>query len=144
MGRQDSRTGALSEEQGQAVVFVVMAMVAVIAVVGFVIDIGHAYQAQRSLQGAADAAALAGAQQLPDPVLARQTATAYGSTAAGKNHIQDVTVIPEFQRKEIEHFFEHYKDLEPGKWVKTEGWGDAAEAEAIVQEGIADFVPHAH
>ena len=46
--------------------------------------------------------------------------------------IQDVDDIPEFRRKEIEHFFEHYKDLEPGKWVKTEGWGDAAEAEAMV------------
>ena len=46
--------------------------------------------------------------------------------------IQDVGDIPEFRRKEIEHFFEHYKDLEPGKWVKTEGWGDAAEAEAMV------------
>ena len=59
-------------------------------------------------------------------------------------HIQDVDDIPEFTRKEIEHFFVHYKDLEPGKWVKTEGWGDAAEAEAIVQEGIRDFVPHTH
>ena len=46
--------------------------------------------------------------------------------------IQDVDDIPEFRRKEIEHFFEHYKDLEPNKWVKTEGWGDAAEAEAMV------------
>jgi inorganic pyrophosphatase len=52
-------------------------------------------------------------------------------------HIQDVDDIPEFTRKEIEHFFEHYKDLEPGKWVKTEGWGDAAQAEAVVQAGIA-------
>ena len=59
-------------------------------------------------------------------------------------HIQDVTDIPEFTRKEIEHFFEHYKDLEPGKWVKTEGWGDVAEAEAIIQEGIADYVPASH
>ncbi len=92
MGRHHSRTGALSEEQGQAVVFVLMMMVVVIAVVGFVIDIGHAYQAQRSLQGAADAAALAGAQQLPDPVLAQQTAQQFGSTAAGKNHITDINV----------------------------------------------------
>ena len=46
--------------------------------------------------------------------------------------IQYVGDIPEFRRKEIEHFFEHYKDLEPNKWVKTEGWGDAAEAEAMV------------
>jgi inorganic pyrophosphatase len=50
--------------------------------------------------------------------------------------LQDVDDIPEYTRKEIEHFFEHYKDLEPGKWVKTEGWGNAAEAEAIVQAGI--------
>ena len=52
------------------------------------------------------------------------------------DHVQDVADIPEFQRTEIEHFFEHYKDLEPGKWVKTEGWGDAAEAERIIQKGI--------
>ncbi|WP_165063310.1 inorganic diphosphatase [Marisediminicola senii] len=61
-------------------------------------------------------------------------------------HIQDLGDIPEYQRKEIEHFFEHYKDLEPGKWVKTEGWGDAAEAEAIVIAGIdklAAEAPHA-
>ena len=58
--------------------------------------------------------------------------------------IQDVTDIPEFQRKEIEHFFEHYKDLEPGKWVKTEGWGDAAEAEAILTKGFAAYVPPTH
>ncbi len=60
------------------------------------------------------------------------------------DHIQDVADIPEFTRKEIEHFFEHYKDLEPNKWVKTEGWGDAAEAEAIIQAGIEAFVPHEH
>jgi inorganic pyrophosphatase len=47
-------------------------------------------------------------------------------------HIQDVDDIPEQTKREIEHFFEHYKDLEPGKWVKTEGWGNAADAEAIV------------
>jgi inorganic pyrophosphatase len=52
-------------------------------------------------------------------------------------HIQDIDDIPEFTKKEIEHFFEHYKDLEPGKWVKTEGWQGRAEAEAIVEDGIA-------
>ncbi len=52
-------------------------------------------------------------------------------------HIQDLADIPEFTKKEIEHFFEHYKDLEPNKWVKTEGWRGRAEAEAIVEEGIA-------
>ncbi len=58
-------------------------------------------------------------------------------------HITDIGDVSEFTRKEIEHFFEHYKDLEPGKWVKTEGWGDAAEAEAIIQAGIAAYVPPA-
>ena len=53
------------------------------------------------------------------------------------SHIQDLADIPEFTKKEIEHFFEHYKDLEPNKWVKTEGWQGRTEAEAIVEEGIA-------
>ena len=51
-------------------------------------------------------------------------------------HIQDIGDIPEHTIKEIEHFFEHYKDLEPGKWVTTEGWQDAATADAIVRAGI--------
>jgi inorganic pyrophosphatase len=55
------------------------------------------------------------------------------------SHIQDIDDIPEFTKKEIEHFFEHYKDLEPNKWVKTEGWQGRAEAEKIVKEGIARF-----
>ena len=58
--------------------------------------------------------------------------------------VQEVEDIPEFTRKEIEHFFEHYKDLEPGKWVKTEGWGSRADAEAIVEAGLKAFVPPQH
>ena len=60
------------------------------------------------------------------------------------DHIQDVLDIPEYTRKEIEHFFEHYKDLEPNKWVKTEGWGDAAEANQIVVDGIAKLAEEGH
>ena len=51
-------------------------------------------------------------------------------------HIQDVNDVPEQTRKEIEHFFTHYKDLEPGKFVNIEGWGDAAEADRIIQDGF--------
>jgi len=58
--------------------------------------------------------------------------------------IQDVDDIPEFTRKEIEHFFEHYKDLEPGKWVKTEGWGTSAEAETLVQDAVARLAAEGH
>jgi inorganic pyrophosphatase len=57
-------------------------------------------------------------------------------------HIQDVGDIPEFLRKEIEHFFEHYKDLEPNKWVKVDEWADAAEAERLVSEAFDRFKEH--
>src|SRR5579872_2967109 len=40
-------------------------------------------------------------------------------------------------REQIAHFFAHYKDLEPGKWVKVTGWADAAEAGRLIEAGIA-------
>jgi inorganic pyrophosphatase len=52
-------------------------------------------------------------------------------------HIQDVDDIPEYTKNEIQHFFEHYKDLEPGKWVKVDAWGTAADADRLVQEAAA-------
>jgi inorganic pyrophosphatase len=44
--------------------------------------------------------------------------------------------LPSILLQQIEHFFAHYKDLEPGKWVKVTGWGDAAIAERMIQQGI--------
>lgn len=44
--------------------------------------------------------------------------------------------LPEITIHQIEHFFTHYKDLEPGKWVKIVRWGDAAEAKKLILEGI--------
>jgi inorganic pyrophosphatase len=51
--------------------------------------------------------------------------------------IHNYTNLPDITLKQIEHFFEHYKDLEPGKWVKVVGWGDAAEARRLIMESIA-------
>ncbi|MFC4243601.1 inorganic diphosphatase [Gryllotalpicola reticulitermitis] len=51
-------------------------------------------------------------------------------------HLQDVDDIPEYTKKEIQHFFEHYKDLEPSKWVKVDAWGSAADAEKLIEEAI--------
>ncbi|HEV2505011.1 MAG TPA: inorganic diphosphatase [Mesorhizobium sp.] len=48
----------------------------------------------------------------------------------------DYTDMPEITLKQIEHFFEHYKDLEPGKWVKIGGWHDAAYAKKMIIEAI--------
>ena len=59
-------------------------------------------------------------------------------------HIQDIDDVPEQTRKEIEHFFARYKDLEPGKFVTVEGWGDAAEANEIVEAGIAKLAAEGH
>jgi inorganic pyrophosphatase len=44
--------------------------------------------------------------------------------------------LPDIAVKQIEHFFAHYKDLEPGKWVKIKGWGDAEEARKLILEGV--------
>lgn len=51
--------------------------------------------------------------------------------------VNNFTDLPEITIKQIEHFFAHYKDLEPGKWVKIVRWGDAEEARRLVKEGIA-------
>jgi len=51
-------------------------------------------------------------------------------------HVLNYTDLPAITVQQIEHFFEHYKDLEPGKWVKKLGWGDADEAKRHVLEGI--------
>jgi len=47
---------------------------------------------------------------------------------SGYSHILDIGDVPQHWRDRIGHFFQHYKDLEPGKWVKIEGWHDAAAA----------------
>ncbi|NIK88884.1 inorganic pyrophosphatase [Rhizomicrobium palustre] len=51
-------------------------------------------------------------------------------------HVHNYTDMPEITRKQVEHFFEHYKDLEPGKWSKILGWGDAAAAHRYILEGL--------
>ncbi|MBE1514823.1 inorganic pyrophosphatase [Nesterenkonia halotolerans] len=55
------------------------------------------------------------------------------------DHIQELVDVDEWTRKEIEHFFTRYKDLEPGKWVKIEGWAGRAEAEAELTRSIERF-----
>ena len=44
--------------------------------------------------------------------------------------------LPELLLKQISHFFEHYKDLEPGKWVKVVGWGNVDDARQEIVSGI--------
>jgi inorganic pyrophosphatase len=51
-------------------------------------------------------------------------------------HVHNYTELPLITIEQVQHFFEHYKDLEPGKWVKMQGWGDAAEAKAMIRAAI--------
>lgn len=51
--------------------------------------------------------------------------------------IVNYTDLPQITLDQIQHFFEHYKDLEPGKWVKVVRWGDAAEARSLIEKGAA-------
>jgi len=50
--------------------------------------------------------------------------------------VETYTDLPQITLDQIEHFFAHYKDLEPGKWVKILGWRGADEARAMVLEGV--------
>jgi inorganic pyrophosphatase len=52
-------------------------------------------------------------------------------------HVHNYTDLPQITLEQIQFFFEHYKDLEPGKWVKLSGWGDAVEARHFITEAIA-------
>jgi len=50
--------------------------------------------------------------------------------------VHNYSDLPEITVQRIAHFFEHYKDLEPGKWVKLEDWGDAGHARELIQQAI--------
>jgi inorganic pyrophosphatase len=50
--------------------------------------------------------------------------------------VHNYTDLPEITIDQIRHFFEHYKDLEKGKWTKLAGWGDAAEARELIVQAI--------
>lgn len=59
------------------------------------------------------------------------------------DHVQDYTDVPEVTRMQIQHFFEHYKDLEPGKWTRISGWGDAETARKLIDQARSRFLSRA-
>jgi inorganic pyrophosphatase len=50
--------------------------------------------------------------------------------------INEIAELPENLVNKIKHFFEHYKDLEKGKWVKVKGFEDSAKAKKLITEAI--------
>jgi inorganic pyrophosphatase len=55
------------------------------------------------------------------------------------DHLRDLSDVPQRLQNEIRHFYEHYKDLETGKWVKISGWRDAAAAREEITKGISAY-----
>ncbi|GAA5126156.1 inorganic diphosphatase [Alloalcanivorax gelatiniphagus] len=53
--------------------------------------------------------------------------------------VQEVTDLPKQLLAQIKHFFEHYKDLEEGKWVKVDGWKDAASAKQEIVKSVEAY-----
>jgi inorganic pyrophosphatase len=52
---------------------------------------------------------------------------------------QDIHHVPQILKDQISHFFERYKDLEHGKWVKITGWKDKKHAEEFITQSIERF-----
>ena len=57
----------------------------------------------------------------------------------GYSHITDIEQVSKHWLERIGHFFEHYKDLEKGKWVKVDGWVGADEAKAEILAGVERY-----
>ena len=55
------------------------------------------------------------------------------------SHLKGPGDLPEIQLRQIAHFFEHYKDLEPGKFVRITGWGDADDARQEIMTGLDQY-----
>ena len=53
--------------------------------------------------------------------------------------IETTRDLPEMTLSQITHFFAHYKDLEPGKWVKVDEWGSPEEARREIRDSVSRF-----
>jgi Putative Flp pilus-assembly TadE/G-like/von Willebrand factor type A domain len=74
-----------NDEQGQVFVFLAVMLVVLLGCAALVVDVGRAYLAKRRLQSSADAAATAGALELPDPIAAQTYALNYSGQDGAKN-----------------------------------------------------------
>jgi inorganic pyrophosphatase len=56
--------------------------------------------------------------------------------------VRSYTDLPDITIKQVQHFFEHYKDLEAGKWVKISRWGGVEDAHRLILDGIQRAASH--
>lgn len=57
-------------------------------------------------------------------------------------HIRELEDVGAYTLNQLQFFFEHYKTLEPGKWVKFGGWGKVADAEVAIMEAVRAYTAH--
>src|ERR1700704_3636314 len=88
-------TSRSRDERGQGIVLVVVALVGLLGMCALVIDLGYLYWNQRHLQASADAAALAGAMQLPDPASSVSIAKQFGTGSGAKNRDSRLSNVSE-------------------------------------------------
>ena len=60
------------------------------------------------------------------------------------DHVKDIGDVPSFELDAIKHFFVHYKDLEPGKYVEAANWVGREDAEAEVLRSLERFQADGH
>ena len=70
---------------------------------------------------------------------AKLVAVAHDKICPMTAHMKTVDDVPEYLKDQIKHFFEHYKALEKGKWVKVEGWQGVEAAHKEITDGVANF-----
>jgi len=70
---------------------------------------------------------------------AKVLAVPYSKLTPLYNDVKSYKDIPEITLNQISHFFEHYKDLEAGKWVKIEGWADIDSAAQEISESVSRY-----
>jgi inorganic pyrophosphatase len=70
---------------------------------------------------------------------AKLVAVPHDKLTQSYSDVKDVDDLPQLLRDQIQHFFENYKTLEPGKWVKVQGWANAAEAKKAIKESIKAY-----
>ncbi len=54
-------------------------------------------------------------------------------------HVKDIDDMPAMLLEQVAHFFEHYKDLDEGKWVRVDGWGSIADAQQEIMDSVKMF-----
>src|SRR5438105_1875180 len=92
---RSGRSSRRGDERGQVIVLVLVALLVLLGMCAMVIDLGYLYWNQRSLQKTADAAALAGAMELPDTAKSTSVATQYGAKTGAKNADSRISNVDE-------------------------------------------------